>query len=517
MDPQLTAYITLVCTSGVLNVYLGIYVLIRRHRYKNIAKLFILSTLATTIYCFGYAFSLTSTTLEQIKFWNIIQYIGMPFSPPLGLLVVMRYLGIRVTRRGIAALLTIPCISLLLDATNDWHYLHYRSYEIDPLLGAPYTDIQVGVWFVVHGVFLFCCMLTGLVLVLSRWRETARNYRSYLTALIAAQVIPMVTAFLYLLGVTPDGIDPVPMVVWISSAMLLWSINSSRMFHITPVAKEAIFNSIHDGVIVLDESKRLIECNQAGKSMFKEWDQSLLGRRIDVVWRELTGESFPFDLEAAAGDQELTVTLNGQACIYQVRTSPLQHAHHNSTGTLLIFTDITALKELQMKLEQHAYYDELTQIYNRRAFFLYCKRYYEDARSTASPFTIMLFDIDYFKRVNDTYGHHIGDLLLTHIVGIVQASLPEGTLFARYGGEEFIVALRGDAAQTGELLANQVREHIAAQPLIVADATISATSSFGIAEAGGHEEETLYQLLHRADEALYAAKREGRNCVCVSP
>src|SRR5690606_19436775 len=137
-------------------------------------------------------------------------------------------------------------------------------------------------------------------------------------------------------------------VVWISSAMLLWAINASRMFRITPIAKEAIFNSISDGIIVLDESERLIECNQAGKAMFEEWDQAMLGRRIDVVWRTLTGAAFPFDLQAE-GAQEWQVELQGQTYIYQVRTSPLQHASHNHMGTLLIFTDITALKGLQVK------------------------------------------------------------------------------------------------------------------------------------------------------------------------
>ncbi|WP_322090975.1 histidine kinase N-terminal 7TM domain-containing protein [Cytobacillus massiliigabonensis] len=107
-------------------------------------------------------------------------------------------------------------------------------------------------------------MFLALLLVFFHWKETAKVYRPQLIILMCGQLVPILTAFIYLLGFTPPGIDPVPMVLWISSLLYLWSIHSSRMFTIMPIAKDAIFNSINDGVIVLDETNRLIELNQAG-------------------------------------------------------------------------------------------------------------------------------------------------------------------------------------------------------------------------------------------------------------
>lgn len=98
MNLDLTAYITLICTSGVLNLYLCFYVFIKRHHYANIAHLFILHTGFTSIYCMGAAFSLLSVNLGEMKFWTAIQYVGMPFSPPAGLLFVMQYVGIKVRK-----------------------------------------------------------------------------------------------------------------------------------------------------------------------------------------------------------------------------------------------------------------------------------------------------------------------------------------------------------------------------------------------------------------------------------
>ena len=209
MDSPLTAYMTLVVASGVLNLLMGCYVVAKRHLYEKIFTYFILATAATTIYCFSYAFSLTSSTLEQLRFWSVMQYFGMPFAPPFGLMFVLKYLGYRVTRARVAALLVIPTLSLLSNATNELHHLHYKKYQVHETFGAPYNDIEVGVTYIIHGSFTFVCLLSGLLLLCSRWKDTAKTYRPQLVSLIGAHLIPMVTSFLYLVGVTPAGLDPV--------------------------------------------------------------------------------------------------------------------------------------------------------------------------------------------------------------------------------------------------------------------------------------------------------------------
>lgn len=512
MDAQLTIYVTLVSTSGVLNLFLSIYGYLKRHQYPNIATFFVLNTVATAIYCFGYAFSLTATTLEQLRFWNVVQYVGMPFAPPLGLLFVMQYLGISISRNKIIALLVIPALSLLADATNNYHHLLYRVYEIDPVLGAPYLYKEYGIWFVVHGIFMFSCMLIAFILLLSRWKETASAYKPQLLVLMGGQLIPMVTAFLFLVGVAPEGIDTVPIVIWIASAMFLWSVHSSRMLSILPIAKEKIFNNINDGVIVLDESCRLIEFNHACGRMLPTLERSMYGQHIEKLWQKLFAEPFPASFHQEDVLQDMHITLNGKAYIYQMRTSSFQQDRHRN-GLLIILTDITELKQLQQQLEYQAYYDELTGIYNRRAFFQRAAQALLTSRDKRLPFTAILFDIDYFKKVNDTYGHQIGDQMLMHIAGIASAQKQPGMMLARYGGEEFVMALPGYTLAQGEALANTLREQIELTPLLVNHVAIPVTSSFGVAAVEAVNEQALSQILQYADEALYCAKRAGRNQV----
>ena len=514
MNSHLTAYITLVCTSGVLNLYLCLNVFVKRHYYRNIAHFFILYTASITIYCFASAFGLMATSLEQIKLWNIIAYVGMPASSPLGLLFIMQYLGMKITKSRWIALLAIPFVSLVMVVTNDFHHFYYRVFEVDPVLGAPFIHQEIGIWYMIHGVFTFACMFVAFLLILSQWKETAKVYRPQVISLMCGQLIPMLTAFLYLIGFTPPGVDPVPMVLCLSSLLYLWSINSSRLFTIMPIAKDTIFNSINDGVIVLDESNRLIEFNKACNNMFPLLNKSMFGMDFEKVWLTLSGASFPFPLETAECTGEIQLADEHSKHIYQVRTASLQHAQ-NSKGLLIIFTDITELKRLQVQLEHQAYYDELTQIFNRRAFFQKCEQAFAEAKYASSPFTVILIDVDYFKKVNDTYGHHVGDQLLKHVVNVCQAQLKEDMLFARYGGEEFVLALKGRTGLEGEALANQLRKSVEMQPLMTTEGVIPVTFSSGVAEAAKETEETLYQLLNKADQALYSAKRGGRNQVRV--
>ncbi|MDQ0207365.1 histidine kinase N-terminal 7TM domain-containing diguanylate cyclase [Alkalicoccobacillus murimartini] len=514
MSSQLTAYITLFSTSGVINLYLCMYVFLRRHQYTNISYYFMFYTAAISIYCFGSALGLTATTLEQLKFWNIILYIGMPVSAPLGLLFAMKYLGMKIKAAWALPLLSISVISFLMVATNDFHHLHYRVFEIDPVLGAPFVQQEIGSWYMIHGIFTFVSMFVAFFLMLSRWRETAKVYRAQLLFLMIGQFVPMVTAFIYLLGFTPPGIDPVPMVLWFTSLLYVWSINSTRMFTVMPIAKDSIFNSINDGVIVLDESHRMIEFNEAYKSMFPSMHKSMVGMDFKYVWLGLTGEAFPLDLDSADITSEIQLKNDDTPYIYQVRMSPLQHAN-NRKGLLLIFTEVTELKRLQLELENRAYYDDLTQIYNRRAFFEKSEHEFSLTKQTASPYSIILMDIDYFKKVNDTFGHDVGDQLLMHVVHVCQTDLKEDVLFARYGGEEFVIGLNNYTGAEAEIVANQLRLRLESKPLIMNDVAISITISSGLAEASEDTEETLHQLLKKADKALYVAKRQGRNQVQV--
>ena len=516
MDSALTTYMTLVTVSGTLNLFLGLYVFFRRRLYSELSTYFLAGTAAITIYCFGYTFSLTSSTLEELRFWSVVQYFGMPFCPPLGLLFVLKYLGYKVPRPAVATLFAVPVLSLLSNATNRFHHLHYKQYEIHPVLGPPYNDIEVGPTYVVMGAFILLCFICSHLLLLSRWKDTDRAYRPQLAALLAAHFIPMATSFLYLIGATPAGIDPVPMVCGATSLLMWWTVESNRLLTIIPIAKETIFHSIGDGVLVLDREGRLVEFNDSCRNLFPALDQSLFGQPLESVWKMMFGPaSAPFTPGTEYEEREVQ-TGEPEERIFRVRISPLkQRGRRELRGTVMIITDITEFKRMQRKLEHLANHDELTRILNRRAFLEHCEKGYARSRKERTAFTAVLFDIDHFKRINDTYGHQAGDRVLVHVARVCQSFLSDDMLFARYGGEEFVLGLYGRTAEEGRQLAERLRENIATHPAMLENEAIRVTSSFGVAQSSGRRDESLQKLLHFADEALYEAKRSGRNRVRV--
>ncbi|MFK7088415.1 diguanylate cyclase [Chromobacterium violaceum] len=159
--------------------------------------------------------------------------------------------------------------------------------------------------------------------------------------------------------------------------------------------------------------------------------------------------------------------------------------------------------------------DFLTGITNRRAFTQAAHAEIARAGLARESATLILFDIDHFKQVNDLYGHDCGDAVLVHVAAIVERVCREGDLAGRYGGEEFVVLACYRGGSNGEALAERLRAAIAESPcLLPSGQKLAVTASFGVATLG-EAAPSLERLLQAADRALYAAKRLGRNRVMV--
>ncbi len=135
-------------------------------------------------------------------------------------------------------------------------------------------------------------------------------------------------------------------------------------------------------------------------------------------------------------------------------------------------------------------------------------------RRNSQPITLLMMDIDWFKLVNDTYGHEAGDLALQQVAAILKSGLREIDIFGRLGGEEFVVLLPDTSLEDGILMAERLRKSIADTPLEISGQVLRITVSIGAA-AFTDEMTTIDSLIGNADEAMYHAKNSGRNCVKV--
>ncbi|WP_232823642.1 ligand-binding sensor domain-containing diguanylate cyclase [Dyella sp. C9] len=170
------------------------------------------------------------------------------------------------------------------------------------------------------------------------------------------------------------------------------------------------------------------------------------------------------------------------------------------------------LVDANRRLDELASTDALTGVYNRRRFLELAEQVREQARNGEA--CMALLDLDHFKQINDTYGHLAGDAVLRVAGQIIRARSRDGDLIGRYGGEELVVCLPNGGLGEGVAVAERMRAALAAHPVVHEGQPIQVTASVGV--AASRPDETLAQWLSRADDALYAAKRNGRNRVVAA-
>jgi two-component system, cell cycle response regulator len=176
------------------------------------------------------------------------------------------------------------------------------------------------------------------------------------------------------------------------------------------------------------------------------------------------------------------------------------------------FTDASQQRMLQ-NLYEASVRDSLTGAYNRDHFEERLRTELAYARRHGTQVSLIIFDLDHFKQINDTYGHPAGDAVLVNIAKRVGAGLRTEDVFARYGGEEFAIILRGIELADAARVAERLRERIAATPALFDSLKIPVTTSVGCATLTELPDATPPALVAMADRRLYAAKRSGRNRV----
>lgn len=207
------------------------------------------------------------------------------------------------------------------------------------------------------------------------------------------------------------------------------------------------------------------------------------------------------------------IRTTGEERFYWVIKHPMRGEQGQIIGMYGISIDITEIVQLRKELELLTQTDELTQLYNRRHFLRMAGHALAMAGRYNTPCSIISFDLDHFKRINDTYGHHAGDEVLRKVAATCRDLVREPDIIGRLGGEEFSVLLPQTALDGARNLAERLRRAVSGLE-IEGDwnGTITPAISAGVATM--QPDDDVDRLLVRADDKLYEAKNHGRNRVC---
>lgn len=247
---------------------------------------------------------------------------------------------------------------------------------------------------------------------------------------------------------------------------------------------------------ILGENPRVFQSGETPPQVYKDLWQTILGGE---VW---SGEF-------------LNRRKDNSHYVVSAKISPILQKPGVISGFLAIQEDITETRRLQRQLEHLATTDGLTGSYNRSHFLNLFGQELRRADRYSQPFCLLVFDLDHFKSVNDNYGHQAGDQVLAAFAGIISSALRDSDLFGRLGGEEFGVVLVQTDHDGASLLAERLRIAIEKMRVTCGGTAIQVTVSIGGTQWQSSDRQ-IEPVLNRADNALYEAKRNGRNRVCFS-
>lgn len=513
MHSELLKYVVIVGSSGVLILALSLYGAFKIREGPGV-KHYVILTCMSAVFAFGYMFEMMSTSIEEVKFWLSIEYLPLPFIPAFIVLMCFNYVGKKIYPAFYYLLFTVPIITIFTHNTNEWHHLYYKKVGFRSDTPFPVADLVAGPFHYFHSFYLFVCIMLSVIVLLMELRKSAFQFQMQILLMVFGLLTPVIASYFYLNKLSPYGIDLGPVSIGLTCLFHGVAIFMFRSFNVVPIARDVVFETMKEGVVVLNQKGIVVDFNNAARQVIPMLHHRMVGEHVLSIVKEN---------KALA-----TVIQERKDCDYRHETGVIQHFHvqfseiYNTSqvylGQMITFSDVTERVNMQEELRKIASIDGLTGVYNRTFFVRQAEEMLRSLTKRGGLAAVIMFDIDYFKTVNDTYGHEMGDAVLRKISEIVQKNVRSTDIVGRYGGEEFIIYLPATALSEVYSLAEQLREAIQNTVIEANEVKQFVTASFGIAAFDiqpGNTSCTLDEFVRKADQALYTAKRKGRNCVEV--
>lgn len=484
-------YLTLLATAGLASSLLAVYAW-RIRRYPGFAYFAAMElAMAWWVACY------LGEQLDpaRARLWFALKFPAIAAIPPSWLIFTLHQVGQGPRSRLWALAYLWPLLVLPIVATNDAH----RLFFIDVVRREELVGLN-GPLFSMDLALSYTYVLVAAALLLNDWqrRGSLQSGLMLVGGLIpfaanilneVAKAAPALSAYL--------AFNPALPGFTFSGLFIGWAAVRYRQLDPRPVARDALFESMPDVVLVLNEHGVMVDANHAAAELLQMPERNLIGLPWTQVftavdWREVPHgprEAMECRWQGAAGSRW-----------FDVRRHPLWDARGWSLGLLVVARDITTRRQFEQELRDAGYRDRLTGLSNRR--------YLDDeaARLQASrefPVAIFAFDLDGLKQVNDRDGHAAGDELLQAMAVFLTQFFRAGDRVIRQGGDEFLVLLPGTGADEAE----RIRARLpAALAQFNAARTPPVRCSAGVAVAATAADWT--GAMKRADDRLYEAKRE---------
>jgi diguanylate cyclase (GGDEF)-like protein/PAS domain S-box-containing protein len=480
--------------------------------------------------------------LAAVLFWSATDFLGTLVTD-LGLKQVIgrfSYLGVVLvpvtwfafavsyTRRQMRlppimlnVICVIPLLTIGLVMSNDWHGLIWASSWLIEANGYIGLINEPGPWFYAYGIYAYLLIVIGTTILAWSISQTTGELKPVLAVVFTPLVVCVANLFSFS-PINPSPWFDTTMLGFVIAAMILdGGLLRYGVLDTIPVVRDSVVEQLSDGVVVINCEGMIIDINPSALEVFGT-------SRAKVSNKSITHyvKTVPLETLLAKRRQNLEVSKDDMA--FEISISSLD-ASSPEADVVLVFRDVTArrkaeqdLRQVQDELVRLAHTDYLTGLHNRRFFMQRLEEECERVRRHGSNLSVLLFDLDHFKLVNDTCGHDLGDRVLKRVAKVTMDVKRITDVAARIGGEEFALLLPETDQRGAVQLAQRLRESVAELEIKELEEAVDdggqrprVTTSVGVATVGVSSDD-IDNVLNYADEALYKAKNSGRNAVCCA-
>ncbi|TWU43398.1 putative diguanylate cyclase YedQ [Novipirellula aureliae] len=315
--------------------------------------------------------------------------------------------------------------------------------------------------------------------------------------------------------------------------------NSFKVTEVVAARVRRSLDAFAEGLIILDENERIVLANRSAAETFNKKQDDLIGLRASSLSWIAASKTNPWiqaaETFAPQVDQRMRFNHpDGRESSFSVNASPIEASDSIPSGVLVTFRDVTdeeaqraeieeTLNSLrhthdEIRIRNHelqilASHDALTGCLNRRALFEFFDEAWARRHQHPGSLACLMFDNDHFKQVNDTYGHQVGDTVLTRVADVLKEAFVSPAVVCRYGGEEFCVLMENVMLPEVLAAAESARQQIEALRFEhPAELRITISIGISLSDFGSAD---IQELIHQSDQCLYVAKEHGRNQVVV--
>jgi len=511
--------------SAMLQFFMAVYAWGRRNEPAAKPLLFVFTL--GGMWALAYGMEIAAIGLSPKIFWMKISWTVASFGPLIFLLIVLEHLELRhKLTRNLLFVLFIPIVvlNLLVWTIPYQDLLMYNFYiqrtESLDILQKKYGVLHTPIFLVLQGITLFTYFL-----LIRSIPGSSKIKRRQSFAILTALLIPFIANIPHILNIEPvKGFDFTPHALVFSSALFGFAIFRYRWLDIIPLARSTLVENIPVGVIVMDAKDRIMDINPSAKHLLQV-DDAVIGQESQTAFanyhRILRTSK---DMDTANKEVEIN---NRHVDVHLI---PLKNREGTFNGRILTLQDITERKlanerlqaqlaeiaSLHTQLHEQAIRDPLTGLFNRRYMSSVLERETHRAERHQRPLSILMIEIDNFKRINDTFGHDAGDITLKAIAGLIRSNTRTDDVPCRFGGDEFVLILSETPLEAAAACAERLRETTNALQLENEGSSINGlTLSIGIAMFPQHGS-NIISTLRAADIAMYQAKQTGKNRVIIA-